>query len=130
MNILVTGASGVIGRHFVEEFLLRKQGKVFCLVRDFKKAKPLIVQGANCICADITQPQTLRVIEKYKLDAIVHCAAYVGNKRLDLLKEVTVQGTERIARIAWQMQIKRFVYLSSVAVISGNPQNPLTDDLP
>ncbi len=130
MNVLVTGATGFIGRNLVKELAQRKEYEnIFCLVRNEKKAARLKPFGVKLIYADLAREDTLDKIKKEKIDIVFHCAGYVGNKKR-LLKEVNVIGTENICKLAGQLKVERMVYLSSIAVVSGNKQIPLTEDLP
>ena len=130
MNILITGATGFIGKCLVEE--LSKQGghNIFCLVRNPQKAKALEPLGVKLIYADITKKSSLDKLLNYKIKVIFHTAAFVENKNPALLYRVNVLGSKNICELALKLGVDRFVYTSSVAVISGNTQVPLVEDLP
>jgi nucleoside-diphosphate-sugar epimerase len=130
LNILITGATGFIGKNLVEA--LKKEGahKLYALARKASKADFLKEQAVELIYADITCAQSLRKILDYKIDAVFHCAGFVENKNWDRLYKTNVIGTENICQLAQKLVVKRLIYLSSVAVVSGNPQVPLTEDLP
>lgn len=130
MNVLVTGATGFIGRHLVKELLHHKKYDLFCFVRNSKKAKPLAELGAQLIYGDITDKQSLAKLKGYKLDLVFHCAAYVENNNPQKLRQVNVQGTRNVCEICSEHGVIRLVYLSSVAVVSGNIEVPLREDLP
>ncbi len=128
-NVLVTGSTGFIGRHLVEELSRRGEYNIFCLVRDSLKAESLRGYGAKFIYADITQEESLKKLLGYRIDFLFHCAGCVkGNKAL--LYKINVSGTENICRLAEDLNVERMVYLSSVAVVSGNNTVPLYEDLP
>ena len=129
MNVLITGATGFIGRNLAEELSGKKGFNIFCLVRNDKKAESLKHLGVKFIYADITEKHTLMKILRHKVDVVFHCAGYVGNKK-DLLYAVNVLGTENVCELAQRLNVERFVYLSSVSVISGNTEVPLTEELP
>ena len=130
MNILVTGATGFIGGYLVRELLERGEFKVYCLVRNSKKAKPLLDLGAELIYGDITKFDSLEEILKFKIDILFHCAGFVENRKRVLLHKTNVLGTENICKLAKELNTERMVYLSSVAVVSGNDCVPLHEDLP
>lgn len=129
MNILVTGSTGFIGGYLTRELARRHDYKIFCLVRNDKKARELEPLGVKFIYADITQKHTLTKILRHNIDVIIHCAAYVGNNK-ELLYKTNVLGMQNICELAQNLNIDRFIYLSSVAVISGNTEIPLTEGLP
>lgn len=130
MKVLITGATGFIGKNLVEELSKDKSLEILCLVRNYKKAEGLKSLGAKLIYADITREHTLSKILRHKIDIIFHCAGCVDNKNKDKLYKVNVLGTENVCSLAQRLNVERLVYLSSVAVISGNTQVPLKEDLP
>lgn len=130
MNILITGATGFIGKELVKELSREGGHEIYCLVRNYQKAEALKSIGAKLIYADITREHTLSKIVRYKIDVLYHCAAYVGNTNKELLEKVNIEGTRNICQLAQHLNVDRMVYLSSVAVITGNTQVPLTEDLP
>jgi len=130
MNILVTGATGFIGRNLVEELAKENKHNLFCLVRNFKKAKVLEPYGVKLIHGDITDKASLNKILNYKIDCIFHNAAYVDSKNPKLLYKTNVLGSENICELALSLGVRKVVYTSSVAVVSGNSQTPLIEELP
>ncbi len=130
MNILITGATGFIGRYLVEELSKKGQGNIFCLVRNPHKAKLLEPFGVKLIYADITQKASLSKFRNYKFKYLYHLAACVENKNPELLYKVNILGSQNICELALSLGVERFIYTSSVAVVSGNSQVPLTESLP
>ena len=130
-NILITGATGFIGRHLVKT--LSKLGKynIVCLVRNYKKAKLFLPSEVKAIYGDITQnflsPYQL---SQERIDIVFHCAGYVSNKNPYLLKKINVDGTKNVCQLSLKLGVEKMVYLSSVAVVSGNKEVPLKEDLP
>jgi nucleoside-diphosphate-sugar epimerase len=127
MKILVTGATGFIGGSIVED-LVKEGHEVFALVRKTSSIDHLANLGVKFVFGDITDKDSLYAITG-KFDAIFHCAAYVDNKNWEKLKLVNIKGTERICKLALRLSVERLIYLSSVAVVSGHFQLPLTEDL-
>ena len=83
MNILVTGATGFIGRNLVEELAKQKDNSIYCLVRPTSNISPLKFYKVKFIYADITSKQSLDKI-KQKFDIVFHCAALVDDKSRSL----------------------------------------------
>jgi len=130
MNILITGATGFIGKNLVEG-LFRKGGHtLFCLVRNPVKAEALEPFGVKLIYGDIADEASLDKLLTYKIDVIFHNAACVANKNPKLLYQTNVLGSKNICELAISLGAKKIIYTSSVAVISANSQVPLTEDLP
>ena len=130
MTIFVTGATGFIGRNLVEGLFKKGGHTLLCLVRKSAKAKALERFGVTLIYGDVTRKTSLDKLLNYKVDAIFHTAGYVEDKNPALLHRVNVLGSENVCRLALSLGVERLIYTSSVAVISGNPQVPLTEDLP
>ncbi len=130
MNILITGATGFIGRHLAKPLLSEGKHTLFCLVRNLEKARFLKDRGARLLQGDITDKESLEKVKAFKIDLAFHCAGYVENKNPALLHKTNVVGTENFCRLCLDLKVKRLVYLSSVAVVSGNEKIPLVEDLP
>ncbi|MBD3246959.1 MAG: NAD-dependent epimerase/dehydratase family protein [Candidatus Omnitrophica bacterium] len=128
MNVLVTGATGFIGRFLAEE-LVRRGYAVSCLVRPSSNTEYLRTLPVRLIQSDLTDRGALKRV-RGRFDLIFHCAGYVGNSPRQRAFKGNVIGTDRVFRLADRLGVARVVHLSSVAVVSGNPQIPLTEDLP
>lgn len=130
MNILITGATGFIGKNLVEGLFNKGGHTLFCFVRNPQKAKDLEPFGVKLIYGDIADKASLNKLGNYKIDVIFHNAAYVENKNPKLLYHTNVLGSENICELALSLRAKKVIYTSSVSVVSGNHQVPLTEDLP
>ena len=131
MNILVTGATGFIGKNLVRKLAQDKANRIICLVRPTSNIYELKSLGVAFVFGDICDKASLVAIKAdLHLDLLFHCAAYVNDHNIKKLNLVNVTGTENIFRFALEHNIKKTIYISSVAVASGNPQIPLTEDLP
>lgn len=129
MKILVTGATGFIGR-FLVEGLAREAADISVLVRPTSDRNVLAGYRVRFIEGDCADEKSLETLKQDHFDAIYHCAALVEDKDLNKLYKVNVAGTDNICRYALARGVKKLVYLSSVAAVSGNDQLPLTEDLP
>ena len=129
MKILITGATGFIGRNLVSRLCKEKKFFITALVRRSSKVNFLKEKNINLIYADITKKETLDIINE-NFDVIYHCAGFVGEKPPELLYRVNVLGTKNICEFALKKGVKKFIHVSSVAVINGNEERPLRDDMP
>ena len=130
MKILVTGATGFIGGNLTR-VLLKKGYEVICPVRKTSRTDLLEKAGAQLAEADITSERAVEnVFSERSPEVVFHCAARVKDKNEEELFRVNIEGTRNVCRACYKHGVGRLVYLSSVAVVSGNPQVPLTDDLP
>ncbi len=127
MKIAVTGITGFIGKKLALKLL--KEGHEVCgLVHSEQKAL-LLPNNIKKFFGDIRSKTSVKkAIEGCEL--VYHCAAVVNGNRKTMMS-VNVQGTETICEAARQLNIKKMIYISSVAVISGNEGlHPLKEDAP
>ena len=114
MRILITGASGFIGRNLCASL---KQKGYFVRGAVRKNARDVFGVDEYIQVGDINestdwQPALAGV------DTVIHLAgrAHVMNDKLDAFRQVNVFGTERLARMAAKAGVKRFIFISSVGV--------------
>ena len=129
-KILVTGARGFIGSHLVKTLAKDKENIVYCLSRYPDRASWPESSRLKTIKADICDSQSLENIFQTDFDIVFHCAAQVESNNLEKLRKVNAGGTKNICEMALKKAVRRMVYLSSIAVLSGNENVPLTDDCP
>lgn len=113
MKVLVTGATGFLGRAIVDE-LLQNGLEVFTTAKSSRADLP------NYFPADITDAETLNELEKLeKIDAIIH-AAGLAHQFEETSREkfwrVNVEGARNVANLARKLKIEKFILISSVAV--------------
>lgn len=111
MRILVTGASGFVGRAVCAQLVARGH-EVLALVRR-PGSEP---QGTTCVPGDLTAPAHLRAsLANLRPQAVVHLAAEIAAQRdAERIREVNVEGTRSLVEAAQAAGVKRFVFVSSV----------------
>ncbi len=127
-KILITGATGFLGRFLVDELVSKGYTDLTALARKTSDVSLLKEKKVGIIYADITDRPSLDAV-RGSWDAVFHCAGFVGNDAR-ALERVNVLGTKNICRFALERGVKKFLYTSSVAVNSGNTEIPLREDLP
>ena len=138
MKVLVTGATGFVGRALVEE-LLSASFEVKALVRQSSETLPLIVE--QVVVGDLTDFNLGHCKDLVRkaltdVDVIVHAAARVHIMNDDVFeplvqfRKVNRDVTLVLARTAADAGIKRFVFLSSIKVNGENtrPDKYFTPD--
>jgi nucleoside-diphosphate-sugar epimerase len=114
MKVLVTGATGFLGRAIVEE-LLQNNHEVFTTARSLKTD-----DLPNYFPADITDFESLKKLEKlFEIDAVIHSAGLAHQfKETDgeKFRKINVEGTRNIAALALKLKAEKFILISSVAV--------------
>ncbi|MCP4766454.1 MAG: NAD-dependent epimerase/dehydratase family protein [Gammaproteobacteria bacterium] len=114
---LVTGASGFLGRHLIEE-LLRLNVSLRALVRDPDRSPWLTALPVEVVKGDITDPDSLTEAVK-NVDTVFHLAAVQKPAHLPwkTYSLVNAQGTANLIHACRsQGQIQQFVHASTVAV--------------
>ena len=119
MTVLVTGATGDVGRHVTERLLA--DGMV---VRTLCRAAPEGLPGSVVVAhGDLTAPETLDPAMA-GVDAVVHCAAHLGGGGREVHRRVNVAGTMALLAAAQRARVGRVVHVSTLAVYGrkGNGQ--------
>ncbi len=117
LSILVTGASGFIGRSLCIE--LFQQGHA---VRAAVRSTNVELENFDCVMVDSIDGGTEWSASMRHVAVVIHLAARVhvmNDHAIDPLAEfrkVNVEGTLNIARQAAQAGVKRFIFMSSIKV--------------
>ncbi len=139
---LLTGGAGYIGAHIADEFI--RAGKSVVIYDSLYQGLEPRIQYLRTkhnldiplIKADIRDYNELEgVIQKYKIDGIVHTAALkaVGEsmEKPDEYFEVNLTATNELIDIAKRNNVKKFIF-SSTAAVYGSPDTmePCREDGP
>ncbi|HEX8247817.1 MAG TPA: SDR family NAD(P)-dependent oxidoreductase [Pyrinomonadaceae bacterium] len=121
MKVLVTGATGFLGRAIVEE-LLQNEFEVYTTGKSPEANLP------NYFQADLTDSESLSELEKIgEIDTFIHSAGlahqFVETSGKDFRK-VNVEGTRNVANLASKLKAERFILISSVAVYGAALVSP------
>lgn len=110
-TVVVTGASGLIGRHLCDH--LNSQGwSVRALMRK-PASYPFSTSGISCHFADL--PDALDVDAFAGADVLIHAAYATRAMAPELARRVNELGTERVLRAARSARVGRAVFLSSLS---------------
>jgi nucleoside-diphosphate-sugar epimerase len=119
-RILVTGASGFVGRELVQR--LNASGHdVFGLTR-----KDLIERGESGDAAQLESARWSRLMAEERIDAVVHLAARAhvvtdpDSDARSQFRRVNVTLTERLVAGAIGAGVRRLVHLSSIGVLGND----------
>jgi nucleoside-diphosphate-sugar epimerase len=115
MTVLVTGATGFIGRH-VAEILVRSGRRVRCLVRPATDASDLERSGFDVVRGEMLDQASLDGAVR-DVDAVVHVAGLISARSFTEMRRVNVEGVTRIASACARAPRapRRFVLISSLA---------------
>lgn len=128
-NILVTGASGLLGSHLVTA-LIKENKQVKAL---YRSAVP-VFEGADkveWIKGDILDIVSLEEA-MINVDAVYHCAAIVSfdPKEKQQLHITNVEGTANVVNACLNAGVKKLLHVSSVAALGRIRENePITEKM-
>ena len=126
-NILITGASGFIGSHLLEENIKKGNNVRALVLHDDIFQNTLSNKDVEIINGDIRDYETMKKAVN-NIDIVYHCAALVSDwGSYKKFKEINVYGTENICKACLTQNIERFVYTSS-NVVFGRIENKIIDE--
>jgi len=117
-KILLTGASGFVGRYFIEHF--KEKYFIYAFARkNQQQARVPIHKNIKWILVDIANEELLSSeIQKINsVDFVVHLAGFYDfdNKPDPEYERTNVLGTELVLKYSQRLNPKRFIFSSSVA---------------
>jgi nucleoside-diphosphate-sugar epimerase len=117
-TIFVTGATGLVGSHAVEE-ALRRGHRVRALVRRSSDTRSLDAWGVEKVEGDLADPVALRR-GVAGADWVFNCAAKVGDwGPLEEFRRLNVEAFGHLLKAAAEARVARFVHVSSLGVYEG-----------
>ncbi|WP_164021050.1 myxochelin non-ribosomal peptide synthetase MxcG [Pyxidicoccus trucidator] len=148
-QVVLTGATGFVGAHLLDQLLRQTEARVVCLVRASDEAHAMerlrealasqhlstasLSERVVALPADLTQPWLGLGSARFhglasECDAVFHNAAVVSVVReYGSLQAVNVRGTRELLRLAAAVRPKPFHYVSTLAVA---PQANLLPEVP
>ncbi|WP_062208878.1 NAD(P)-dependent oxidoreductase [Streptomyces sp. NBRC 109706] len=127
MHVLVTGATGQVGRRFLPR-LLRWSGqdRVRVLVRDAERAEAFAALGAETHVGDLRDSATLPGALA-GMDAVVHIAAAFRGVPDEEARAVNRDATLALAEAALAEGARRFVFVSTNLVYGAGRGRPAVE---
>jgi thioester reductase-like protein len=136
--VLLTGATGFVGREILSRFLERDDRHVFALVRaenDDEAAGRLPAHERLTAVAGNIEQRDLGLAEeasarlRREVTTVLHCAASVSfDMPLEESRSVNVEGTRRMLHFARRCtRLERFSYVST-AYVAGEPGRLFRED--
>ncbi len=132
MKILITGATGFIGRNVLKE-LYQKKNDITAIVRTKTPEKKLlkIKDKVNLVEIDLADIKRLKeYLSKNSFDLIMHIGALRGGRKFDkkTFIKVNIDATEQLLLNAKENSSK-FIFCSSVGVFGAIPSELPANEL-
>lgn len=133
LTAFVTGATGLLGHNLVRA-LLAQGHQVVALSRSLAKAQQQFTGlPVQHVIGDMTRVDAF-AHHLQGVDVVFHAAAYFrdsyqGGQHRNALMAVNVEGTRALLRAATQHGVRRWVQISSIAVLDGAPGQVITEDM-
>lgn len=124
---LVTGATGLLGSHIVEQ--LRKRNlPVRALVRPGSDRRWLQTQGVEFAEGDVTDAESLQRASQ-GVDVVYHSAAKVGDwGPWEEFQRITIDGTRNVVDAAVSAGVRRLVHISSISTYGYHTRDITVDE--
>jgi len=127
-SIIITGASGFIGRFFLDQ--VKEHFIIFAIARRSSKEANIPAHPNICwIQWDIAQtapmPNVIKTIQVHGgADYVLHLAAFYDFNYSDnaAYQLTNIEGTKNIIEVSKQLKIKRFIFASSLAACNFPPK--------
>jgi dihydroflavonol-4-reductase len=115
---LVTGGAGFIGSHIVA--LLTHRGETVRVLEREKADTAHLPESVEIVRGDITRIDDVKTAVE-GCDVVIHCAANpnLWARDAEAFERVNHQGARRVLEAASEAKVKRFVHVSSEAVLAG-----------
>src|SRR5713226_8354858 len=121
--ILITGATGYIGRHLVSRLVVQGE-RPRCLVRDPKRAASILpADKVELVQGDTIQPASLEAAVR-GVETIVHAAFITADRKQSAgnhYDETNVQGTANLIKAAKEGGVKRIIEMSGLGTKPDKP---------
>jgi nucleoside-diphosphate-sugar epimerase len=124
MTVLVTGATGFIGRHLTPR-LLSEGESVRVITRDPSRLPPEWAHQVEVVVGSLLDPAVLEVAVR-GISTIFHLAGEIQDKAL--MTAVNAEAVHRLLDSAEAAGVRRFVHLSSVGVVGADGPGIVTED--
>src|SRR6185503_19209514 len=111
-RVMVTGASGFVGRHVVRELIARGHNPL-CIVRDRRvfgeQMQNLPANRFESIAGSLSSNESLAAAAK-DAAAVIHLVGIIQERKLkgQTFERVHVEGTKRVLDAAGQAGVRRF----------------------
>lgn len=130
-KIFVTGGTGLVGSYLLRLLVAKGYKNIFALHRSTSDMSLVadLKDKVNWVEGDVLDVMTL---EQVMQDAsqVYHCAAIVSfdPKEYELMDQINIEGTANMVNLALQLEVDKFLHVSSIAAIGRNESLTKADE--
>ncbi|MBI4320158.1 MAG: complex I NDUFA9 subunit family protein [Chloroflexi bacterium] len=121
--ILLTGATGFVGRHLLARLVTRGE-RVRCLVHRLPVAGAQLEQGVVVARGSVADPASLHDA-MVGVDTVIHLVAVIRETRSTTFAGINVQGTRNVLAAAKEAGVRRVFHMGALGA-SPNAAYPFT----
>ncbi len=133
-SIVITGASGFVGRYLLDS--IKQEYNIYAIARRSRNESGIpFHSNINWIQSDIANPESLNEVIDYinthgGADFVVHLAAFYDFTYKDNpeYQRTNITGTENILKFAEAINVKRFIFASSLAACNFPASGEVIDE--
>lgn len=126
--VLVTGASGYVGKLCVKALTARKDSVANIVALDISPVAPAEqLPGVNYLQLDICDPSLASLLRSHNIDTVIHLASILRTPKgapKDLAYRVDVLGTKNVLEACKSASARKIIVTSSGAAYGYHPDNP------
>src|SRR5690625_434983 len=128
MNVFVTGGTGFIGSHLVDQLINHPDyNKIYCLVRNQEKW----IEGKDFVKVSGDLHSIRPIADALaSTDIVFHLAAIVKAPTETALFHANVEATENLLRLAKKKGVKKILLLSPLAAAGPSDKTPKVESSP
>ncbi len=127
MQVLVTGASGFVGKHLVKQ-LVEAGHTVYSFVRKSSRIEELERLRTTLVYGDICEISAIEEIFRQhpEIDTVFHLASLLTPVSVndDVYWNINYQGTKNLLDVCQQARLRAYIHCSTVGVIGPLPHIP------
>lgn len=130
-KLLITGATGFIGQHFINRLSQEPELTLKLLVRKSSDLSAFNNLGLEIAYADLNNPESLTGICR-GIDTVVHLAAQVDCPEIknEIYERINYQGGLALAKEAVSAGVNKFILISSIAAMGIRDIGKVNEEFP
>ncbi|MCJ8272861.1 MAG: thioester reductase domain-containing protein, partial [Psychrosphaera sp.] len=151
-DILLTGATGFVGRYLLAELLENTQSRVFCLVRadsldagltrirkamvDYGLWQDVYHERIDIVLGDLAKANLGIGPQRYQqlslnIGRVYHCATHMDHlATFEQMKAINVDGVKQVLKFVCTNRHKQLEYLSTTGVYNAVPGSTVAEQTP